>query len=428
MTTLVVQLPPRDAALHAAQWPANTLPFALFDRHARALRVGHASLALLPKAHTTIVLVAARDLLFLNLPLAPLSKARLRAALPNVVEDQLLQDARSCHIALEPIPGRASILHLKTKGAAAPLRARRLAVIDRNWFQSIHTAFAEAGHLRLRAVPLTSCLPSSETEDEISCWRALVYDFDPSDTQSLFVELAFTRGMHGEGLRVPADALADTLAAVTRAAPMTLYQLNHAPDQVARALPASLKARSLSFEALARAALECRFDLCQFEFAAPLWRIPRGARKRWRVPFVLLIATVLIALAGANLDWLLLARQRNVLVAQQTETLLSAFPKTESVLDAPQQMARQLDILRMQAGESAPDDFLSLAQGLARALGQTQERSIEQLHYRNRTLEVLFRADAKLDAAFKQRLMDNGLASRSEGGKWTLSAAPRSDP
>src|SRR5260364_299123 len=48
------------------------------------------------------------------------------------------------------------------------------------------------------------------------------------------------------------------------------------------ALPASLKTYPLSFETLARAALKCRLDLCQFEFAAPLWHIPRGALKRWR--------------------------------------------------------------------------------------------------------------------------------------------------
>src|SRR5260363_85956 len=113
MTTLIVQLPPRNTAIQAAQWQLGALPFALFDRRARMLRAGCATLTLLPRAQTTILLIAARDLLL------------LRAVLPNVVEDQLAQDAQSCHIALEPMPARQSASRPK------PACTRRLAIIDR---------------------------------------------------------------------------------------------------------------------------------------------------------------------------------------------------------------------------------------------------------------------------------------------------------
>src|SRR5260364_401266 len=43
MTTLIVQLPPRNTAIQAAQWQLGALPFALFDRRARMLRAAHAS-------------------------------------------------------------------------------------------------------------------------------------------------------------------------------------------------------------------------------------------------------------------------------------------------------------------------------------------------------------------------------------------------
>src|SRR5260364_52806 len=475
MTTLIVQLPPRNTAIQAAQWQLGALPFALFDRRARMLRAGCATLTLLPRAQTTILLIAARDLLLLSVPLAPLSKARLRAVLPNVVEDQLAQDAQSCHIALEPMPARQSASRPK------PACTRRLAIIDRDWFRFIHMAFTEAGHLRLRAAPITSCLPDAEADSETPAWRVLAYDSAPQDSGPPLIELALARGAHAEGLSVSADALAVSLAAVIMDAPAALYQLNRAPahalehfsvdlplararrqygDRCGRsrfrraqrdgcdpaaipnaenaeatqgkslknalaALPASLKTYPLSFETLARAALKCRFDLCQFEFAAPLWHIPRGALKRWRAPLILLAASALTAISGANLHWMLLALQLNALRAQQTEGLLSAFPGTTSMLDAPRQMALQLDRLRIHAGEPAPDDFLSLAQGLARALGAVQERSIEQLDYRDRTLEVSFKANVKPDAAFQRRLADNGLSSRFEGGKWILSAAKR---
>src|SRR5260364_164003 len=223
MTTLIVQLPPRNTAIQAAQWQLGALPFALFDRRARMLRAGCATLTLLPRAQTTILLIAARDLLLLSVPLAPLSKARLGAVLPNVVEDQLAQDAQSCHIALEPMPARQSASRPK------PACTRRVAIIDRDWFRFIHMAFTEAGHLRLRAAPITSCLPDAEADSETPAWRVLAYDSAPQDSGPPLIELALARGAHAEGLSVSADALAVSLAAVIMDAPAALYQLNRAP-------------------------------------------------------------------------------------------------------------------------------------------------------------------------------------------------------
>ena len=70
-----------------------------------------------------MLIVAARDLLLTAALLPPLKGPRLRQALPNVVEDQLIQDPQTCHIAVDPI-------------ALAGGR-RVLAVIDRGWFRFV---------------------------------------------------------------------------------------------------------------------------------------------------------------------------------------------------------------------------------------------------------------------------------------------------
>ena len=91
-------------------------------------------------------MVAARDLLMMPATLPPLKGPRLRQALPNIVEDQLIQDPQTCHIALDPQPlGKGR--HL-------------LAIVDRGWFRFICEAFAAAGHRSVRAVPVTRCLPA----------------------------------------------------------------------------------------------------------------------------------------------------------------------------------------------------------------------------------------------------------------------------
>src|SRR6202012_4611717 len=127
-------------------------------------------------------------------------------------------------------------------------------------------------------------------------------------------------------------------------------------------------ASPLPFEQLARRALECRFDLCQFEFASQPWRLDRATLRRLRLPVMLAVGALVIAIVGANVQWLMLSRQRDAINTQMTELLLNTFPKTTVVLDAPDQMARQVQQLRVAAGELSPDDFLSLADGLPRPL------------------------------------------------------------
>ncbi|MDR3100675.1 MAG: type II secretion system protein GspL, partial [Paraburkholderia sp.] len=102
MSTLIVLMPPRDPAVHSQEWQLPELPFVLLDKAGQTQRSGRAALGLLPKASATVLLVAARDLLMVAVTVPPLKGPRLRQALPNVVEDHLIQDSQTCHLALDP--------------------------------------------------------------------------------------------------------------------------------------------------------------------------------------------------------------------------------------------------------------------------------------------------------------------------------------
>ncbi|MGA9912567.1 MAG: type II secretion system protein GspL, partial [Paraburkholderia sp.] len=244
------------------------------------------------------------------------------------------------------------------------------------------------------------------------------------------VELAIARGVQGEGLAVPASAVNATLSALAGAAPVSLYMLTEVPGNepsLAATSPAKLAAyvhgaSPLPFEQLARRALTCRFDLCQFEFASQPWRLDRATLRRLRLPVMLAVGALVIAIVGANVQWLMLSRQRDAINTQMTELLLNTFPKTTVVLDAPDQMSRQLQQLRVAAGELSPDDFLSLADGLARSLAPVPVNGIAALDYHDRRLDVTFKPEVKLDADFAKRLARNGLtgAIDSNTGKWTI--------
>jgi general secretion pathway protein L len=473
LSTLIVLLPPRDPAVPSQEWQLPELPFVLLDKAGRTQRAGKSSLALLPRASATVLMVAARDLLMLAVALPRLKGPRLRHALPNVIEDQLIQDAQTCHIAVDPHPFDAT--------------RSLLAVVDRGWFRFVWEAFATAGHRNVRAVPVTRCLPPAmvvptSPSDPIPAILAATaaaaaaaaatapeppmypnpnaaarkaapvaavvapvlpdlpmvaavlgavvptapalpgeVTFETAATPR--VELAIVRGVLGEGLAVPADAVATTLVTLAGDAPVTLYTLTEVPGAAPGAsTPSVTGAQSLPFETLARRSLDCRFDLCQFEFAAQPWRLDRKSLHRLRLPAMLAVASAVIAIVGANVQWAMLARQRDAIDTQMTELLLNAFPKTTVVLDAPGQMARQLQQLRVAAGELSPDDFLSLADGLARSLGPVPVNGIAALDYQDRRLAVTFKPGIKVDADLGKRLAGNGLSGTidSNTGKWTI--------
>ena len=490
MTTLIVQLPPRDPAVPAQEWRLPAMPFVLLDKRGRTMRSGTASVALLPRASATVALVAARDTLLLRAKLPPVKGLKLRQILPNVIEDQIIQDPQTCHIAVDPEPAVNDV--------------KMLAVIDRGWFRFLTEAFAQAGHRSVRMVPLTAGLPVADDtvlsgipsvvtampdEDEspaevevlvasnerspkasVRAERAaaeqlaasaalestvpvvalllgavvptdplLAADatFTPGLAQAPRIELAIARGRLGEGMAVPANALDATLEAVAAGAPLTVYRLTAVPGgepdfEPRGVMPGSGPAASLSpaqralplpFETFARTALASRFDLCQFEFSSQGWRPGRRAWREWRLPVMLLAATAVVMMIGMNIQWLMLAHERDAIVSQQTETLLSAFPRTTVVLDPASQMTRQLDQLRLAAGELSPGDFESLAAGLSRSLAPLPSNAIASLGYRERVLTLAFKPDVRVDKGFANRLNANGLDAKVSDGKWTIKSA-----
>ncbi|KUY97847.1 type II secretion system protein GspL [Burkholderia territorii] len=453
MSTLIVSLPPREPAVPLQEWQWPELPFTLVDKAGHVQRAGRAALALLPRANATVLIVAARDVLLLAATVPPLKGPKLRQALPNIVEDQLIQDPLGCHIALDPV--------------ALPDGRRVLAVVDRAWFRVICDAFTAAGHRHLSAVPATRCLPAPRAAAADTASDALADDeaapagaiadatepvarpaavaavlglatavepalveagAQPAMAGAPRLELAIARGALGEGFAAPASRAGGTLAALSGGAEIELYELGEpgAEPRLASVghadAPLLPGAQPLPFDAFARRALAERFDLCQFEFESQPWRFDRATVKRLRVPIALAAATLGIAVIGMNLHWWKLSRERDALSAQITETLLSAFPKTTTVLDPPAQMQRQLDQLRLAAGELSPNDFLALASGLSRSMGALPLNGIASLDYHDRRLDVGFKPEVKVDPDFPQRLARNGLAGEvdSSTGKWTI--------
>lgn len=409
MSTLVAFLPPRHPNQMPGDWALGAVPFVLYDRHGQRQRAGQAAPALLPKANRVVGVVAARDVVLLSAVVPPLKGPRLRQALPNIIEELIVQDPARCHVAL----GAAAA---GTASAAAP---RTLAVIDRAWMRFLLEALKPNEDAAVALVPLLSCLPPAAPGDAVV---TVLGAANEDEAGAASVELALQDETSRVGLSAPVAVVASTASGFARGRPLVLREAQSGSMHIA--VPAGLlveatRTEQLDYEHLAQAALELPLDLCQFEFAADADAGTRTLR-RWRAPLGWAAATILVALVGLNLDWLMLAHERDRLDARASALLMEAFPRTTTIVDAPLQMSRQLEALRAAAGAPTPSDFVVLCDRLARSLGPLPPTAIATLDYADRVLSLTFTPGTTPDPGFTQRLAANNLAAEESGGKWQI--------
>ena len=147
MSTLVIQLPERQR-LHARALGETT-----FDRERRRYYVyvtstdglafeaqGEAAAALLPRRSQVTAVVREADVSWHRITLPKAPAARLRAALVGVLEEALLEDAESVHLAIAPL--------------AAAGQTTWVAALDRAWLQDELAALQSGGVFVDRVVPM----------------------------------------------------------------------------------------------------------------------------------------------------------------------------------------------------------------------------------------------------------------------------------
>ncbi|WP_265921864.1 type II secretion system protein GspL [Cupriavidus nantongensis] len=425
-TTLYVRLPHRPHD-QPQPWQFGALPFALVRTAAadaarrglpraapEVLREGHARIADLPAAERLVLILAASDVLLTSASVPPLPPARLKQALPNLVEDALATDAQPCHIGIGP-----------ALDAAAPARGPRqrlLMVADRAWLRAVLDAFAEHRHRRRHVLAAQLCVPlAAPAEEEAGAEPTLAPPgAAPATVQpaTLVVEAAagaFAEGgalgdALGEALPATAGSTArqwqltvrtgahagyglllgdDALAAWQALAPEGNWYAD--ADAAAMApVPGLRQAGRTGWRLWIDGAQDCLrepgLDLAQFEFAQG--RADRWNLVAWRLPLALAAGLVLVQLIGMNTHWLLLRNEQQRLEAAQAQTLRGAFPQTPTVIDPPLQMRRQVEQLRIASGRSTPDDFLPLADRFAQAARRLAPDALQALEYRGRMLVV----------------------------------------
>jgi general secretion pathway protein L len=413
LSTLYIRLPSKAAADSAPHWLALAYPFALVSHGSAIERQGTSSLSDLShtvaKAQRVVLLLAASDVALLHVQLPPLSSARLKAALPNLVEDKLINDPSDCVV----VAG----------GLANGLRT--IAVVQRTWLAILAKTFNAFGARQILALPAQLCLshPSGQAAQADSVIAAIhPWDGDIDMTVRLseqdgiglaimpavsHVDPATTPAKNMQGLSkneapeqhaATAREVIQTLSVVVPQAAITLY----VPQ-------AALRVYQEAIHDTALIALSKRINLLADNWShwitgANLTTLDlmagldsaSGIKLDWR-PWrwaLALAATVLTLNAAAlNIDWWRMKGENNLLRAAMVQTYKAAYPKESVIIDPLAQMQQKIAAAKHASGLAAPDDFTALIAAFGEAWSNAgaaagKTSAIAAIEYRERSLYV----------------------------------------
>jgi general secretion pathway protein L len=358
----------------------------------RVIGEGHAALEALPAAAAVVLLLAASDVVLTRARVPPLSSARLREALPNLVEDMTLSDPSTLHVALG-----------QTRDAAGRVT---LALVERAWLRALLERFAAAGRRVAAVLPESLCVPL-----EAQGWT-LVRQQEPGVAPRCWLRLG-----QEEALALPVEA---TAARAMLDLLLARQPAGQSPPRIDAWLEGwsdgdSLDTTGLNLQMqqgsplrawLARVAGGRRdsvpLSLLQHEFASGGGA---GWAKRWRRVALLLLLLAGVQLAGMQWQWQQLRSERSTIQADMSARLRALFPETSVILDAPLQMAQSVARLRAAAGRSDPGDFTVMTAVAAQLFATLPPNAARALSYTERSLRVRLAPQALVDGAARAALV-----------------------
>ncbi|MRX06757.1 general secretion pathway protein GspL [Pseudoduganella sp. FT25W] len=381
MTTLFIRYPAKASVDSGA---AQTCPFALVGDGGNLLQQGVSPLGnladMVASARRVTLLLAAADTTLLRVKAPPLSASRLKAALPALVEEQVLGDPNDCVLAAT---------------AADDEGLRTVAVVQRAWLEVLVKALLAQGAQAVSVVPSQLCLPFQPG----AVSAALVAGdagYDLMMRQSQF---------EGLGMTLPAQpqAALQTLRALAGEQPVTLY------------LPAAQKAQ---FASLAAAIPHLTLEEDHWahwvagargaglDLAPALGNNGASARawQRWRWPVRIAVVALLINVVGVNIEWLRLRGEAKVVGQSMVQTFKSVYPKEPLVAAPMDQMTRNIRLAKANSGEAGGDEFVTLSAAFGEALNVLPRKDvIATLEYKEHALLVKVKPNT-VDAAAMQQL------------------------
>ena len=409
MTTLFIRYPAKASVDNGA---AQSCPFALVGDGGNLMQQGASALGnladLVASSRRVVLILAASDVTLLSVKTPPLSAARLKAALPALVEEQVLGDPADCLLAAGPADAGGM---------------RTVAVVQRAWVEVLVKALLAQGAHGVSVLPAQLCLPFQPGAVSAAI-SAADSGFELSMRQSQ------TSGL---GLTLPAEpeAVLQTVRALAGSEPVTLYLPPPLLAQFAALLAQGGDAAHgvtlaedhwAHWVAAARAAgLDVAPALGSAGASARQWQ-------RWRWPLRLALLALLVNVIGLNVEWLRLKREADSVRLSMLQTFKATYPKETVILDPAAQMRQNIAQAKANSGQPGADEFNTLSAALGEAMSALPRKDIiAALDYREHALVVKVKPDTvdgaamnQLRAALSARKLD---LTEATPGSWQIRPA-----
>ncbi|MFL6659378.1 MAG: type II secretion system protein GspL [Massilia sp.] len=397
MTILYIRLPARaDSEGALARFALVADGGALVQQGSGALRsMGDVVAA----SRHVVLLMAAADVTLLQVKTPPLSAARLKAALPGLVEEQVLGDPEDCVLVAAP--------------AQTDDGMRCVAVANRAWLEAIVKALLAQGARTVAAVPSQLCLPIAPGHVSgaidsagITLRHGLYQGLGLAMSGSPAVALQTARALAGDSplnLYVETEQLGEYQALVAEAGPGIVVEAEHWAHWIAGAKSTTL-------------------DLVPGLGAA-------GAQvrdwKKWRWPLRLALLAVVVNVVGLNVQWMRLKREARAITEGMTETYRAAYQSKPLTGDPAAEMRLKIAAARVAQGQVAHDEFTYLSAAFGDAVhALPRPLEVQSLSYRERAITIKIKpesADQGAVKTLKDALAPRGLdLSETSLGVWLL--------
>lgn len=326
-----------------------------------------------------IVLVPSADVLTTSVDIPVKGGARLQAALPYALEEQLAEDVEQLHFA-------AGTRRSSGRIPVAVVNRERLAEwIERLASAGISPSAMVPDNYGLARIPGTISLLVAEDQVMINDGadiELVIQDVNPGD--ALAAIGALDHGDHLDETVAESGTMPRHVIVYCEPRDEERYQhewlaLRHEMESVdVNLLPDGVMPRLA-----VTVATGAGVNLLQGEFGAKTEYA--GLLRPWRYAAILLLALGLVGIAAKATDYYLLRRQEAQL-KQQFETEYRQIAPGATTVQDP---ARLVDTLKNRAGKSGPPPvFLQTLEQLSRALQQNKDASVDAISYRAGVVDV----------------------------------------
>ncbi len=398
MSTLVVLIPPRRrfqaVSVASADASADELNFVVTEDGTTINHTGRCAPALLPKADAVVAVLHDQDVSWqrTRVPRAPAS--RMRAALIGVLEERMLDEAETAHLALEP--------------GATPGEEAWICAVNKPWLQAEITRLEAAGRSVDRIVPMSwpEDTPLGHFSEAGRVAGATTLQLTWSDVGGVSVvplQGGMARAMLPRWTATPArwSAHPSVAAMAERWLGSPVFVLRDEPRAL-QAMRSLWNLRQFDLAPTNRGTLALR-DAWKL-FLSPVWR-----PVRWG-----LAAFALLNVVGLNLWASNLRGSMNTKSAAVTQVLRDTHPQVRSIIDAPAQMLRETETLRAAAGRLGDADFESMLAALSAAWPEGRAPA-ESLNYEWGKLSLA-------SSGWTEQQVQQLRASLRTGGWWVENA------